>query len=57
MQDDGKKIVEFDKYCKTCLHKDKKETEDPCYECLMEGENVNSHKPVRWEEDWRSGRK
>ena len=57
MQDDGKKIVEFDKWCPKCLHKDKKETEDPCYDCLMDGENVNSHKPVRWEEDYRYGRK
>lgn len=50
MNNDGMKIVEFDKYCKTCRHEKKKETEEPCYECLMEGENVNSHKPVKWEE-------
>lgn len=50
MQDDGLKIVDFSEYCKTCVNKDKKETEEPCYDCLMEGENVNSHKPVKYEE-------
>lgn len=44
------KEVYFDKYCKTCQHEKKKETEDPCYDCLAEGGNTDSHKPVHWEE-------
>lgn len=44
------KEVYFDKYCKTCKHKDLKETEAPCDECLCESLNLDSHKPVRYEE-------
>lgn len=46
---EGYKEVYFE-YCKTCQHKDKKETEDPCWDCLNEPGNLNSHKPTRWEE-------
>ena len=46
--DDNMKEVYFDQYCKTCLHKDVKETEDPCCECLGEGARQDSHKPVNW---------
>ena len=49
MDNDGIKIVEFDKYCKTCLHKDVKEKDEPCNECLGEPANFNSHKPVKYE--------
>lgn len=45
------KEVYFDMYCKTCKHKNKKEEEDPCYDCLAETVNVYSHKPLYWEED------
>lgn len=44
------KEVYFDKYCKTCKHKDLKEEEFPCDICLEEPTNLNSHKPVKWEE-------
>lgn len=50
MNNDGMKIVEFDKYCKTCLHEKKKETEEPCCDCMEESVNMNSHKPVKYEE-------
>ena len=50
MNNEGLKEVFFDKYCKLCEHKDKKETEDPCWDCLKEPANLNSHKPVKWEE-------
>ena len=51
MQDnDGMKIVEFEKYCKTCRHWDKKESEDPCHDCLNETVNAESHKPVKYEQ-------
>lgn len=44
------KFVEFDKYCHRCKHKDVKETDDPCNECLTEPVNEYSHKPVRFED-------
>lgn len=44
------KIVRFDEYCKKCKHKDKKEDETPCDECLDNPVNVDSHKPVKFEE-------
>ena len=43
-------FVEFEKFCKTCKHKGKKESEQPCCECLDNPTNLNSHKPVRYEE-------
>ena len=42
-------LVDF-KYCEICKHKDVKETEDPCNECLESPMNLYSHKPVKWEE-------
>ena len=47
---DRLKEVKFDEYCKTCKHKDAAEEDDPCFECLMEFANTESHKPVKWEE-------
>ena len=44
------KFVNFKDYCKCCKHKDKGEHEDPCDDCLNEPVNVDSHKPVFWEE-------
>lgn len=43
------KEVYFDKYCKTCKYKEKKDSEHPCHECLDEPINLHSHKPVKWE--------
>lgn len=44
------KIVEFDKYCKTCKWKDTDDNLDPCNECLANPVNENSKKPVNYEE-------
>lgn len=44
------KEVRFDIYCETCEHKDKKDHEDPCNECLDNPANLHSHKPVKYEE-------
>ena len=41
--------VDFEKYCQTCKYKDLYEKFDPCNECLDEGYNSESTKPVRWE--------
>ena len=45
------KIVDFDKYCPTCKHKEvkDKEGEEPCEECLSSPTNLDSHKPVKYE--------
>ena len=45
------KIVEFDKYCKTCQHCDLDEKFDPCHDCLNYPVNTNSKKPVNYKED------
>lgn len=44
-------IVEFDKFCKTCKHKELNEKFDPCHECLCNPINTGSIKPMRYEED------
>ena len=45
------KEVYFHEYCKTCKHKNIKNTEEPCDECLGEPTNLNSHKPVKYEKE------
>lgn len=35
-------------YCKHCKYAKTPESEDPCDECLVEGANENSHKPVNY---------
>ena len=45
------KEVRFDLYCKTCAHLDKDPSEDPCWDCLNQGFNYDSHKPILYEED------
>ena len=49
--DDDYKFVEFDEFCVTCKHKKIQETEAPCDECLSNPVNLNSRKPVKWEEN------
>lgn len=44
------KEVYFGDYCKTCKHEKVSEQDDPCYDCLNNPVNEDSHKPIRWEE-------
>ncbi|MEG1523859.1 MAG: hypothetical protein RR475_02405 [Clostridia bacterium] len=44
------KEVYFDQYCHTCKHDAEPEDSDACNECLNNPSNVDSHKPVNWEE-------
>lgn len=44
------KIVEFDKWCPKCEHWEKREDEDPCFDCLNQGWNEDSHKPILYKE-------
>lgn len=50
MADTATKEVRFDIYCRTCKHWEKEESEDPCWDCLDQGWNENSQKPIKWEE-------
>lgn len=45
------KEVRFDLWCQSCKHKDKSESEDPCWDCLEQGWNVDSQRPIFWEGD------
>lgn len=44
------KEVYFHKYCEQCEHKDKKDIDDPCHECLDTPINLYSHKPIKFKE-------
>lgn len=44
------KIVDFEKYCPKCKYYKRKESEDPCNDCLNEGGNIQSEKPVNFKE-------
>lgn len=44
------KMVEFNKYCETCEHKDLEESKDPCHKCLSNPTNVGSIKPICYKE-------
>ena len=48
--DSSDKEVYFGEYCKTCKYFERTEEDEPCFECLSEPTNTDSHKPVRWEE-------
>lgn len=47
------KIVDFNKYCKTCEFKDADEFKDecPCNECLDNPTNVHTTRPVYYKEN------
>ena len=42
--------VNFEEYCKKCKYKDTEETDDPCNECLNQGFNIDSKKPINFKE-------
>lgn len=48
---DNLKIVDFMKWCHKCKDHDTPEVEDPCNECLAQGWNVDSTKPINWREN------
>lgn len=45
------KIVEFEKWCKSCEHCSEKEVNEPCNSCLNEPANEDSHKPINWKKN------
>lgn len=50
MDDENYMEVFFDQYCKTCRYEKLEDFLDPCNQCLDIYANLNSHKPVFWEE-------
>lgn len=44
------KEVYFAEYCPRCVNWEKDQNEQPCEHCLGEPSNINSHKPVDFEE-------
>ena len=44
------KEVYFDQYCKTCVSKDKPESDESCHGCLAEPCREYSHKPLNYKE-------
>lgn len=42
-------IVDFT-YCNSCVHKDKGENEDPCWDCLTVSSNEDSKRPISYKE-------
>lgn len=44
------KEVDFRVYCPKCQHYALKETEEPCNECLSQGFNYGSKKPINYKE-------
>lgn len=42
------KEVHFHDYCVNCKYYDRKEEEDPCFECLENPVNLYSHKPLKF---------
>ena len=50
MDDQAYKEVYFHEYCKKCRHEKLKENEEPCSTCLDEFTNLNTHRPVKYEE-------
>lgn len=44
------KEVDYSKYCKMCKNRDLKENEEPCWECLTNPVNEDTHRPVMFEE-------
>ena len=45
------KIVDFEKYCPKCKYYKRKESEDPCNDCLNQGGNIKKQKPVNFKEN------
>ena len=45
------KEVRFDVYCHQCKNFEKSEKDDPCWDCLNQGWNEDSHQPIYYEAD------
>lgn len=48
--DEQERIVDFEKWCEKCIYEKKEETDIPCFYCLDEPTNMNTDKPIHFEE-------
>lgn len=46
----SEKEVRFDIYCEKCEYYPLSESDSPCWECLDEPLNIDSHKPLHFKE-------
>ncbi len=44
------KEADYHKYCRICKHAKVLETDDPCNDCLNQPYNIDSRKPINFEE-------
>ena len=44
------KIINFDQWCKKCVHLEKKAEEDPCNECLTCPARFENSAPLKFED-------
>ena len=49
-------FVDFERYCKTCAHQKKKETDEPCNACLEVPARADGEKPINWKDKNRNAR-
>ena len=42
------KEVDYFQYCHRCVHEEKTENEDPCWDCLTSPVNAHSRKPINF---------
>lgn len=50
IMEEHEKEVYFHLYCPKCKYEGHKESDDPCWDCLNEPMNQDSHKPVYFKE-------
>lgn len=44
------KIVKFEEWCPKCEYWENSEADDPCFDCLNQGWNEDSTKPILYKE-------
>lgn len=49
--DENVKIVDYELYCPKCKYIQEPESCDECNDCLNNPYNINSKKPIRFEEE------
>ena len=45
------KIIDFDKWCKACVNREKLAEEDPCNECLTCPARFDNSAPLKYQKD------
>lgn len=48
MQIGDTREVNYHKFCSTCENAKKSENDDPCFDCLTQGWNYHSEKPINY---------